>query len=377
MSDADLQIRRQTALSELNTANDVSFTEGLGDFQREFVSVCGLFVRAFGETFVDPDGSWQEKKADALDQCAVVLTLTPPQDEAFMRRQLFEYSKLIYEWYATGTAIDYQYPMDWITQQYLMTTIIASPTGLYYCHAMFYGATEDGKTVRKIYGTINDVVYSNRALVTFDGSTGYLAAAHLGGTETVVSSDGTSTPTISAGRIDFTAGTCANLLLSDGTFYPMEEDIGAIHYDTSGGGNDATASGGVTWTTANAIRSWNIDGFSLYEHASLGPLYVAYSGDIPLVITPPTGYTKTSDNKGGFLHNGANIDMTWPASVGNLSGLTKTHAQILATAASPTDSDNWQFSYDGNDNIVDTGYWATPLTGGNLTALYSFLNGRH
>ena len=72
----------------------------------------------------------------------------------------------------------------------------------------------------------------------FDGVNDYLAAAHLSGSETVVSSGGTSTPSISAGRIDFTAGTCWALLLSDGTFYKCDEQEGTIAYDSSGNGND-------------------------------------------------------------------------------------------------------------------------------------------
>jgi hypothetical protein len=51
---------------------------------------------------------------------------------------------------------------------------------------------------------------------TFAGATEYLTNAGLVGTETVVTSIGTSTPTVSAGRIDFDAGWCSYILLSNG-----------------------------------------------------------------------------------------------------------------------------------------------------------------
>ena len=75
------------------------------------------------------------------------------------------------------------------------------------------------------------------AAMSFDGATQSVTAAHLVGTETVVSSHGTSTPTVNAGSIAFSAGTCALLELSDGTLYEMQERQGSIAYDSSGAGN--------------------------------------------------------------------------------------------------------------------------------------------
>lgn len=65
----------------------------------------------------------------------------------------------------------------------------------------------------------------------FDGVNDYLAIASLVGTETVVSSSGTAVPTISAGRIDFTSGTCWNLQISNGSIYPCQEERGTVAYD--------------------------------------------------------------------------------------------------------------------------------------------------
>lgn len=74
--------------------------------------------------------------------------------------------------------------------------------------------------------------------VSFDGITQYMSVADLAGTETVVSSDGTSTPTVSAGRIDFSAGTAANVILSSGhNFYMNEESGSAVtNYGTGAAG---------------------------------------------------------------------------------------------------------------------------------------------
>jgi hypothetical protein len=81
---------------------------------------------------------------------------------------------------------------------------------------------------------------------TFNGVDQKLTVPHLTGSETVVSSGGTSVPTVGAGEITFTAGTCWALLLSDGSFYPMtpSPDLLTIQ-DTSSNGNPATVNVGT------------------------------------------------------------------------------------------------------------------------------------
>jgi hypothetical protein len=147
--------------------------------------------------------------------------------------------------------------------------------------------------------------------LSFDGATQSMTVAALTGSETVVSSEGTSTPTISAGTIDFTAGTCSNLVLSNGFVFNMAEGAGSTAYSTAGT-NHAMLVGNPTWVLEDGIPSSNLDdGFSLYEHASLDPLRVPYGDNgQPLTITPPASYTKTSDNpasKDG--HNGAETEL--------------------------------------------------------------------
>lgn len=101
---------------------------------------------------------------------------------------------------------------------------------------------------------------------TFDGVDDHVLAAHLAGTETVTSSGGTSTPTVSAGRIDFTAGTCWDLVLDDGTIYPLAEGNGTTAYDVSGSDNHGTitsATNATFWgATQNSYHRNITNGFS-------------------------------------------------------------------------------------------------------------------
>ena len=74
----------------------------------------------------------------------------------------------------------------------------------------------------------------------FDGVTQSVTVASLTGTETVTSSDGTSTVSVVAGALNFTAGTSANIVLSNGGIYPLGETTGTTALDSSGNGNHGT-----------------------------------------------------------------------------------------------------------------------------------------
>jgi len=102
--------------------------------------------------------------------------------------------------------------------------------------------------------------YRNSYAASFDGVDDYISAAHLTGSETVTSSVGTSTPSISAGRVDFTAGTCGNLILSDGTHYTLAEGAGDTVYDISGNGNHGTINNASTGTEGAGFWAGRIDG---------------------------------------------------------------------------------------------------------------------
>lgn len=93
-----------------------------------------------------------------------------------------------------------------------------------------------------------------------DGVSDYLSCPHLSGSETVTSSSGTSTPSISAGRIDLTAGTIWDIVLSDGTRYNCDEGDGVVALDSSGNGNHGTITNATLSTfhdtTSNDQYSW-------------------------------------------------------------------------------------------------------------------------
>lgn len=96
--------------------------------------------------------------------------------------------------------------------------------------------------------------------LTFDGVDDVIAVPSLVGDETVVSSEGTSTPTISAGEIDFTAGTCWNLLLSNGSLYPMSEGGGNKIYDVINSAHGTLTNANLTtaWATKQNVYHWNL-----------------------------------------------------------------------------------------------------------------------
>lgn len=99
-------------------------------------------------------------------------------------------------------------------------------------------------TADNLEGTLGEAAYDAKLIDancwTFDGVSQHATEASLTGAETVTSSEGTSTPSISAGQIDFTAGTCYNLVLSNGSEYPMAEGAGTTAYDVSGNGRHLT-----------------------------------------------------------------------------------------------------------------------------------------
>ncbi len=139
----------------------------------------------------------------------------------------------------------------------------------------FTDAEEQAKAF-DLFGLEQPIVSSNAPASTrpvqqgqvceFDGVDDYISAAHLTGSETVTSSVGTSTPSISAGRIDFTAGKCSNLILSDGTQYNLNHASGTTAFDSSGNGNDGTLQNGAAFVVDNTLPPeadrLNLDGYT-------------------------------------------------------------------------------------------------------------------
>jgi len=105
---------------------------------------------------------------------------------------------------------------------------------------------------------------------TFTG-TEYITVPSLTGTETVEFKEGTGTVSISAGRIDVTAGTLWNLTLSNGSVYLCNEEEGRTAYDIVNGNHGTIVTSSFTYTfhTANSsvvVNDNNIYGYEFAEN---------------------------------------------------------------------------------------------------------------
>jgi len=150
--------------------------------------------------------------------------------------------------------------------------------------------------------------YRNSYAASFDGVDDYISATHLTGSETVASSVGTSTPSISAGRVDFTAGTCGNLILSDGTHYPLTEGAGDTAYDISGNGNHGTINNASTGTEGAGFWAGRIDGEANALNNKNGfSRRMLFDGVNDAVLFDGTAYATKTKGKisGSFMINGA------------------------------------------------------------------------
>jgi len=123
----------------------------------------------------------------------------------------------------------------------------------------------------------------NAPCATFDGTAGdYISIAGLTGSETVISSGGTSTPSISAGKIDFTAGTCWNLQLSNGMVFPLSESAGTTVYGYDS--EDNTYTGTITASDIGAF--WGSTQDSFFHDWEYG---WELSGSVRIPANPYTG----------------------------------------------------------------------------------------
>jgi len=113
-----------------------------------------------------------------------------------------------------------------------------------------------------------------------------LLIPELDGTETVTSSLGTSTPTVAAGKITFTAGTCGWILLDNGSLYPLEDGTAArqspMCHDVVNGFHGTwdvgTSDLATIWAGTRAGRSFNIlKGFRLLADRYVPAHIQAYS----------------------------------------------------------------------------------------------------
>ena len=222
----------------------------------------------------------------------------------------------------------------------------------------------------------NDAALINSSCLTADGTL-YIAAAHLTGAETVVRSGGTSTPSISAGRIDFAAGTCWDLLLSDGTYYPLADCWGTAISNAAVDGDDGVLTNATLASAFGATQDdfhYNIlNGFSLYEHASTAAIRVPFINGSSRSFTPPTGYTLTGHYPVGSFRTPAETEINFnPDSTPEMGGQLGSYTALAAHA----------FGEDIDPGATDQGFarqtaskedrfaiFAEPQTGGNLTTI--------
>jgi hypothetical protein len=162
----------------------------------------------------------------------------------------------------------------------------------------------------------------NSFMLTADGVDDQIAFSDLSGI-TIVSSEGTSTPSINGNNIELTAGTIWNLVLSNGSVFPMAEGDGTIVYDKNAllNGQLENFTLASAWTLQDEFH-YNIEnGFTqgLYQSAP-GICYqeseqaygswewyirkdaVAGAVNIQFIVDNPT---KTSDNGYSFIMRGA------------------------------------------------------------------------
>jgi hypothetical protein len=118
---------------------------------------------------------------------------------------------------------------------------------------------------------------------TFDGINDKITFSSLTGGTTIVSYEGTSTPTIDTGanEITVTAGTLYNVLLSDGTHIPFSEGAGETVADVVNGNDGTIVNANLTtfWgTTQNTYRYNATVGFSKYMYYDGTGNYITVAG---------------------------------------------------------------------------------------------------
>jgi hypothetical protein len=222
----------------------------------------------------------------------------------------------------------------------------------------------------------NDAALINSSCLTADGTL-YIAAAHLAGTETVVRSGGTSTPSISAGRIDFTAGTCWDLLLSDGTYYPLADSWGTPISNAAVDGDDGVLTNATlanAWGATQDEFNYNfLNDFSLYEHASTAAIRVPFVNGSPRSFAPPTGYTLTAHYLVGNFPRPAETEINFnpdstPEMGGQLGSYTAPAAHAFGDDMDPGATDQG-FARQTSSKEDRFAIFAEPQTGGNLTTI--------
>lgn len=214
--------------------------------------------------------------------------------------------------------------------------------------------------------------------VTNHTGTVYIAAAHLTGSETVVSFSGsTTTPTISAGRIDWQSGqTLSDLTLSDGTRYTMQEGPGSGNtnrtvYNVNGSTNHGTLTNGTVATIWGSRLAGTAQDWCILYGGRIGAAGEFVPGRVSGSLAADGSAKTLAAGKFGNPFSRLNLN---PATAAELNGRSvptsaAAGADINATIT-PTDSAFRRTASDGDDRILI--YDAT-LSGADLSNVEGYL----
>ncbi len=214
--------------------------------------------------------------------------------------------------------------------------------------------------------------------VTNHTGTVYIAAAHLAGTETVVSFSGsTTTPTISAGRIDWQSGqTLSDLTLSDGTRYTMQEGPGSSNtnrtiYNVNGSTNHGTLTNGTVATIWGTRLAGTVQDWCILYGGRIGAAGEFVPGRVSGGLASDGSAKTLTAGKFGNPFSRLNLN---PATAAELNGRSvptaaAAGADINATIT-PTDSAFRRTASDGDDRILI--YDAT-LSGADLSNVEGYV----
>lgn len=206
-------------------------------------------------------------------------------------------------------------------------------------------------------------------------SGGYSGSVDNVSAKQVTLNGSTAIPTVSAGQINFTAGTVAGILINDELRYTCEEGSGDKLYPVDGSGVVATIvspTAGIATVRSGTCdeASWNAQ----YGYTLSGSVYIPALADGSADATGGA-----IQYEGGFVHNGGDYSLLFPAGVGmgtTEAERTFTYNDLLALAVAAVGTDEWRFSYNDDGMIVDGVYYSPALTGAELTKLNVFLESR-
>jgi hypothetical protein len=141
--------------------------------------------------------------------------------------------------------------------------------------------------------------------MTMDGSSDYLSGSWFSGTSTVTN-EGTATPTVSSGRIDFTSGTVYNLVVAGETF-PCIESGQSYIFSESGKRLDINTSDLSTlWASTQDDYFYEAEhGYSIYEqilkYSNLLTKTTTWSSSLVVAPELVDGWWKITHDTSGFL----------------------------------------------------------------------------